>query len=58
MEFKSDWGSSPHEVIEYIQTSLEREVEWPVSDVLAGDKLANAMMHIRAIKEILDKELV
>ncbi len=57
MEFKSDWGSTPQEVIASIMQALERGVEWPLSDVLAGDRLANAMMHVRAIKEILNEEL-
>lgn len=56
-EFKSDWGDTPHEVIAGIQHALEREVEWPLSDVVSGDALANAMMHVRAIGEILNRTL-
>lgn len=58
MEFKSDWGSTPQEVIAGIMQVLEREVEWPLSDVLVGDRLANAMVHVRAIREILNEELI
>ena len=56
MEFKSDWGSTPQEVITDVMQILEHAVEWPLSDVLAGDRLANAMMHVRAIREILNEE--
>jgi len=54
MEFRSDWGSTPLEVAQDIQITLEREVEWPVSDVLRGDDLANALYHIRCLKAILN----
>ena len=57
MGFKSDWGSTPQEVITDVMQILEHAVEWPLSDVLAGDRLANAMMHVRAIREILNEEL-
>ena len=57
MEFKSDWGSTPQEVVQDIQITLEREVEWPVSDVLKGDALANALFHIRNLRAILNKSL-
>lgn len=57
MEFKSDWGSTPQEVISGIMQTLEREVEWPMSDVLSGDKLANAMFCLRSIRELLNEEL-
>ena len=57
MEFKSDWGSTPQEVVEDIQMTLEREVEWPVSDVLKGDALANALYHVRCLRAILNKSL-
>ena len=56
-EFKSDWGDTPQEVIAGIQQALEREVEWPLSDEVSGDALANAMMHVRAIGEILNRSL-
>lgn len=56
-EFKSDWGDTPHEVIAGIQQALEREVEWPLSDVVSGEDMANAMMHVRAIREILSQTL-
>ena len=55
MEFKSDWGPTPQEVIAGIMQTLEREVEWPLSDVLSGDKLANAMFCLRAIREFLTR---
>jgi hypothetical protein len=58
MEFKSDWGSTPQEVKEYIQTSLEREVEWPISDALQGDALANALYHIRCIRAIINRTVL
>ena len=58
MEFKSDWGSTPQEVIEHIQTSLEREVEWPISDVLSGDDLANALYYIRCMRAIINRTVL
>lgn len=57
MEFESDWGVRPEEVLAGVMQVMEREVEWPLSDVLSGDRLANAMMHVRAIREILNMEL-
>ena len=57
MEFKSDWGPTPQDVIAGIMQTLEREVEWPLSDVLSGDKLANSMFYLRAIRELLNEEL-
>lgn len=57
MKFKSDWGPTPQEVIAGIMQTLEREVEWPLSDVLSGDKLANAKFCLQAIRELLNEEL-
>lgn len=56
-KFKSDWGSTPQEVIAGIMMTLEREVEWPLSDVLYGDKLINAKFCLQAIRELLNEEL-
>lgn len=54
--FKSDFGKDPEEVLTNVQITLEREVEWPLTDVMDKEKVDALLKPINlAVSEELKK---
>ena len=42
-DFNSEWGKTPQEVLFYVLSTLEREVEWPLTDVMDSKEVKNLL---------------
>lgn len=55
-KFKSDWGDTPQEVLGQVMSSLERDVEWPLTDIMDYKEVNKLLWPIRdAINKQLKK---
>ena len=52
--FKSQWGDTPQEILGNVMTTLENDVEWPLTEILDYTEVQKLLWPIRnKIKETL-----